>query len=83
MAVLVARAIYPKFGPPPLLTLNPVFRILGVGGLSLLRVTSLTAGNFVGTDVGAAVFALISVSLGLAAGLALTERMSVGAEIPQ
>lgn len=83
VAVRVARAIYPKFGPPPLLTLNPVFRILGVGGLSLLRVTSLTAGNFVGTDVGAAVFALISVSLGLAAGLALTERMSVGVEISE
>jgi uncharacterized membrane protein YjjP (DUF1212 family) len=81
VAVVMARAMYPKLGPPPLLTLNPVFRILGVGGLSLLRVTSLTAGNFVGTDVGAAVFALISVSLGLAAGLALTERMSVGAEV--
>jgi hypothetical protein len=33
------------------------------------------------TFAGAAVFALVSVSLGLAAGLALTERMSVGAEI--
>lgn len=81
VAVMVARAIYPKFGPPALLTLTPVFRILGVGGLSLLRVTSVTVDNFVGTDVGAAVFALVSVSLGLAAGMALTERMSVGAEI--
>ena len=41
----------------------------------------LRAPTIVIGDVGAAGFALISVSLGLAAGLALTERMSVAAEI--
>ena len=42
VAIVVATGIYPRFGPPPLLTLNPLFRILGIGGLSLLQVTSLT-----------------------------------------
>ena len=42
VAIVVATGIYPRFGPPPLLTLNPLFRILGIGGLSLLNVTPLT-----------------------------------------
>lgn len=75
VAIVVATGIYPRFGPPPLLTLNPLFRILGIGGLSLLQVTSLTVGNFIGAEVGSAAFTLISVALGLAAGMAVTERM--------
>ena len=80
VAIVVATWIYPRFGPPPLLTLNALFRILGIGGLSLLQVTSLTVGNFIGAEVGSAAFTLISVALGLAAGMAVTERMRSRAE---
>lgn len=75
VGVLVAQAIFAWFGPPPLLTLNPLFRILAPGGLSLLRVTSLTAGNFVGADIGVVIFTFIAVATGLAVGLAVSERL--------
>lgn len=74
IGVVVAQAIFAWFGPPPVLTLNPLFRILAPGGLSLLRVTSMTAGNFVGAELGVVIFTFISVAMGLAVGLALTER---------
>ena len=77
VAVVVVQAIHTRSGPPPLLTLNPLFRILTPGGLGLLRVTSLTSGNFVGADLGVVVFTLISVAMGLAAGMAIAERFGL------
>ena len=48
VGVVIAQAIHAWFGPPPLLTINPLFRLLGPGGLSLERATALTVGNFLG-----------------------------------
>jgi len=75
VGVVIAQAVYAWFGPPPLLTITPLFRILGPGGLSLERATALTAGNFVGADSGVVVFTLIAVAMGLAAGMAITEHI--------
>jgi uncharacterized membrane protein YjjP (DUF1212 family)/uncharacterized membrane protein YjjB (DUF3815 family) len=77
VAVVVVQVIHTRSGPPPLLTLNPLFRILTPGGLSLLRVTSVTSGNFVGANLGVVVFTLISVAMGLAAGMAIAERFGL------
>jgi uncharacterized membrane protein YjjP (DUF1212 family) len=78
VGVVIAQAIYAWFGPPPLLTINPLFRILGPGGLSLERVTALTAGNFLGADTGVVVFTLIAVAMGLAAGMAISDHLRLG-----
>jgi uncharacterized membrane protein YjjP (DUF1212 family) len=77
VAVVVAQGIHTWFGPPPLLTLNPLFRILIPGGLSLLRVTSLTSGNFVGASLGVVVFTFIAVAMGLTVGMAAAERFGL------
>jgi uncharacterized membrane protein YjjP (DUF1212 family) len=77
VAVVVVQAIHTRSGPPPLLTLNPLFRMLTPGGLSLLRVTSLTSGNFIGANLGVVAFTLISVAMGLAAGMAIAERFGL------
>jgi fructose-specific phosphotransferase system IIC component len=76
---VVVKAIHTRFGPPPLQTLNPLFLILTRGGRSLLRVTSLTSGNFVGANLGVVVFTLISVAMGLTAGMAIADRFGLRA----
>lgn len=61
-------------GAPALITVNPLFRLLAPGGLSLVGLASLTSGDGPGEDVGAIVYTFMAVGLGLAAGLALTDK---------
>jgi uncharacterized membrane protein YjjP (DUF1212 family) len=77
VAVVVAQAIHTWFGPPPLLLLNPLFRILAPAALSLLRVASISSGSFIGANMGIVVFTLIAVAMGLAAGMAVAERFGL------
>jgi uncharacterized membrane protein YjjP (DUF1212 family) len=74
VALLVAAVTHRWFdGPPELLTVSPLFRILAPGGLGLVGVTQITVGNFGAAQIGAVVFMFIAVALGLMVGIAAVE----------
>nr|WP_249361868.1 threonine/serine exporter family protein [Gordonia araii] len=77
VGVVVAQLVHRYFeGPAALVSLNPIFRILAPGGLTLIGVTSAatqgSVGGSVPADIGSLVFTFIAVALGMGAGLALT-----------
>lgn len=72
--VLIAQGIYYWYGgAPPLVTLNPIFRLVAPGGLSLLGFAAIAAGEDFGVSVGATIFSFIAVSIGMAVGLAISK----------
>ncbi|MBN9622484.1 MAG: hypothetical protein J0H06_05940 [Actinobacteria bacterium] len=75
--MLVALAAHRLFrsSPAPLLTLNPLFRILAPGGLGLVGVTTIAAGGSVGTDIGVVLFTFLAVAMGLVTSVSVTEVM--------
>lgn len=77
VAVLVALAAHHLFrsSPAPLLTLNPLFRILAPGGLGLIGVTTIATGGSIGADVGAILFTFLAVGIGLVTGVSLAESV--------
>ncbi len=79
VGVLIAELIRRRFdGPPALVTLNPIFRILAPGGLALLGVTSATSQGMINgsaaQNFGSLAFTFIAVALGMVSGHLLARR---------
>lgn len=79
-AVVVASLLHRHAnGPPVLVTFLPAFWLLVPGVLSLVGVTRIAVGDAAAHDVATAMFTILSVALGVVAGLGASQAMALRA----